>query len=130
MSRRLLATLALVGATLAAGCDSGPKGPGTLSATVTGPQMLGAVLLEISGDGIEGFEGQGDTQAYSASLGVQPGEAARHRVVLVSASGGALHFGIRVMDRASVAPTATVISTATPANLVIPPAGVQVNIER
>jgi hypothetical protein len=130
MSRRLLPVLALVGATLVAACDSGPKGPGTLPATVTGSQALGAVVLDITGDGIEGFDGEGDTQAYSAVLGAQTGQPARHRVVLVSASGGSLHFGIRVTDRGSVVPTATVISAATPGNLVIPPAGLQVNIER
>lgn len=130
MSRRLLATLTLLGATLAAACDSGPKGPGTLPATVSGPEGLGAVVLEVTGDGIEGFDGAGDTQAYSSALGTQPGQPGRHRVVLVSSSGGSLQFGIRVTDRGAVVPSATVISVATPANLVIPPAGVEVRIER
>ena len=127
MSRRLLTALALAGVTaLAAACDSGPKGPGTLAATVSGAPTIGAVVLEITGDGIEGFEGQGDTQAYSASLG---GEPVRHRVVLVSAS-GSLHFGIRVTDRASVSPSAAVISAAGTDNVPVPATGLQVNIER
>ena len=85
------------------------------------------MVLDVTGDGIEGFEGQGDTQAFSGSLGGQP---ERHRVVLVSASGGAIHFGIRVTDRASVSPVVTVISAASTSNVTVPPAGLKVDIER
>jgi hypothetical protein len=127
MSRRLLTALVVVGATFVAACDSGPKGPGALSATVNGSQTLGAAVLEVTGDGVEGFEGQGDTQVYSASLGGQP---VRHRVVLVSASGGPIHFGIRVTDRGSVVPAATVLTAASTANVTIAPAGLTVAIER
>jgi len=127
MSRRLLAALAVACATLVTACDSGPKGPGTMAATVNGSPTLGAVVLDITGDGIQGFEGQGDAMAYSGSLGGQP---ARYRLVLVSASGGAIHFGIRVADRASAAPVVTVISSASTSNVTVPPAGLKVDIER
>jgi hypothetical protein len=127
MSRKPLAVLALLVATLSAACDSGPDGPGVLPATVTGAPNLGAAVLEVTGNGIEAFEGSGDTQAYSASLG---GEPARHRVVLVSSVGGALHFGIRVVDRGSVAPVITVVSAADADNVPLPPGGLQVNVER
>jgi hypothetical protein len=50
--------------------------------------------------------------------------------VLVSATGGAVHFGIRVTDRGSVKPVVTVISAASTSNVVVPPAGLEVAIER
>ena len=48
------AALALAAVTLLAACDNGPSGPGTLSATVSGPTPLGAVLLEVTGPGVRG----------------------------------------------------------------------------
>ena len=63
------------------GCDLfGPGGPGTLEATVSAQVPLGAVVLEVTGVGITGFEDRGDTQAYGASVVEAEG---RHRVVLI-----------------------------------------------
>jgi hypothetical protein len=125
MSRRLI-TLALAAA-LASACDSGPKGPGTLNATVTGPQALGAVVLELTGGTIQSVTGQGSTQVYSASLG--GGTQARYRVVAIAPTGTDLRFGIEVTDLGAAAPTVTVVSAANTSNVAIPPGGVQVRIE-
>jgi len=128
MSRRMIGVLALAAAALASGCDSGPKGPGTLNATVTGPQALGAVVLELNGGTIQGVTGQGSTQVYAASLGV--GTQARYRVVAIAPTGTDLSFGIEVTDLGAVAPTVTVVSAANTSNVAIPPGGVQVRIAR
>ncbi len=127
MSRRLVGIVALVASALAAACDSGPKGPGTLNATVTGPQALGAVVLELAGGTVQGVVAQGSTQAYAASLG---GTEPRYRVVLIAPTGADLRFGVQVGDRGAAAPTVTVVSAANTSNATIPPAGVQVRIER
>jgi len=128
MSRRLMGILALASAALTSACDSGPKGPGTLNATVTGPQALGAVVLELNGGTIRGVAGQGSTQVYSASLG--GGTQARYRVVAITPGGADLRFGIEVTDLGAAAPTVTVVSVANTSNVSIPPGGVQVRIER
>jgi hypothetical protein len=128
MSRRLIGVVALVSAALAAACDSGPKGPGTLNATVTGPQALGAVVLELGGGTVQGVTGQGSAQVYSASLGGDT--QARYRLVVVAPTGADLRFGIEVTDLGAAAPTVTVVSAANTSNVPIPPGGMQVRIER
>ena len=89
MKRVLLALLGGAVVTLAA-CESGPSGPGTLSgtATATQGQTLGAVVLEVTGPGIQGFEGQGGSIAYGAAVSAQN---ERWRVVVVGT--GQLGFG-------------------------------------
>ena len=125
MMRARLGVAALVLALAA--CDSGPSGPGTIDAVVESPQALGAVVLEFAGVGIEGFEAQGSTQAYSARLsGAEP----KWRVVLVSPDGGSLRFGIQVTDRRSVQPVVTAVTAATPSNIPVTPGGLQVRLER
>jgi len=116
------AAVAVLLAGLVAACDSGPSGPGTLSATVSGPQALGAVLLEVTGLGVQGFVGQGDTRVYGAELSALDG---KHRVLVVG-TGGALRFGIKVDDLGAVPPVIVVMKTASPLNLVILNTGVTV----
>lgn len=116
------ATVAVLMAGLLAACDSGPSGPGTLSATVSGPQALGAVLLEVTGLGVQGFVGQGDTRVYGAELSAVDG---KHRVLVVGA-GGTLRFGIKVDDLGAVAPVIVVMKTASVDNLVVLNTGVTV----
>jgi hypothetical protein len=87
-------------------CDSGPSGPATVAGTVTGASDLGAVVLDVVWPGVQAFEGQGDTQVYSAPVA---GEANRHRVIVVSPTGGDLTFGILVDDLYLEGPVVTVV---------------------
>jgi len=118
----LLAGLAL------AACDSGPEGPGVLNAKVIASQPLGAVVLEFTGTGVRGFEGQGATQVYAVAGAAG---AARQRVILVSPSGGTeIAFGIDLEDRGAEMPAVVAVMAATPANAPVTTAGVKVRIER
>lgn len=127
-ARSMRTSLAVLGALALAACDSGPKGPGVLPATVVAPQPLGAVVLEFTGPGILGFEAQGATQLYHAP---SPGGANKHRVILVSPAGGKeIRFGIELVDRAGAMPTVAAISAASPSNASMVASGLQVRIER
>lgn len=97
-----------------AACDSGPKGPGTLLATVSAGGALGAVTLEVIGPGVTGFEGLGGTHAYGSI--VSPRQD-RHRVVLADPVGGTLRVAIAVQDVRADAPTVTVVAAAGTDNL-------------
>ncbi len=118
------ATLAVVGLL---GCDSGPRGPGMVAGTVTGDPQLGAVVLEITWRGIQGFEGLGTTRAYSAPV---PDSENRYRVILVDPNGGELRFGINVDDAYLEGPVVTVVSAAGTDDLPKPVAGLGVLLER
>lgn len=108
-------------------CDSGPKGPGVLPATVVAPEAMGAVVLEFTGSGVVGFEGQGTTLVYSASA---PGSD-KHRVILVSPTGATeIRFGIELEDRAGALPAVAAVSAASPSNAPLSGNGLQVRIER
>lgn len=95
------------------GC--GPSGPGALSGRVTG-DGLGAVVLEVTGTGIQSFEATGSTQVYAAPL---PGSTTTHRVVLVSPEGGRLDFRMNVDDRDMEGPVVTVVEAASTTNEVM-----------
>lgn len=98
----------LLGALMAtAGCDS--DAAGTLLVTVEAPVALGAVVLEVVGSGVQGFEGVGDTQVYGGVVSVQQG---RHRVVLVDPVGGVLRFGVLVRDVRATPPSMRVVSVS------------------
>ena len=125
MTGRLVLTVAA--ALFLAGCDSAPDGPGTVDAIVESPQPLGAVVLEFTGGGVEGFDGQGTTLVYSAL--VAPTEA-RYRVILVSPDGSPLRFGIRVANVRDAQPMVTAVTAASPSNQFVTPGGLQVRLER
>jgi len=125
---RLGSALALAGVLALAACDSGPEGPGVLTARLTSPQPLGAVVLEFTGAGITGFEGQGTTQVFGAVGGAG---SQRHRVILVSPTGATeIRFGIAFADRAGTMPSVVAISASSPTNVSISAAGLKVRIER
>jgi hypothetical protein len=109
------ARIAFAAAALALGvaaCE--PEGPGALSATVYAPVPTGAVLLEVVGTGITGFEGAGDVRAYAAeSLRVDT----LQRVIVMSPTGGAqLHLRVKVEDVSAEPPRATVVDAVDPTN--------------
>lgn len=109
-----------------AACDRGPSGPGTMNAVVEG-SGLGAVVVEVVGEGITGFEGLGDTQAYGALVSAVE---ERHRVVLVDARGGRVEFGIEVEDLSVDLPTVTVLFAANTDNLTMPANGVSASVRK
>lgn len=122
--RRLL-VLGIAVLALAA-CDSGPSGPGALEGTATGAS-LGVALLEVEGAGINGFEGRGSTQVYSAAV---PGRTGVYRVIVLDRAGGSLGFAVDVDDRGMEGPVVTVIQAADTDNVPMSAGGVSVSIVR
>lgn len=104
---RALGAWALVALVLA-GCE--PSGEGELRAEVEAPAPTAAVVLEVTGKGVLGFEDAGDTRVFAAT--VDP-SATTHRVIAVSASGERIRFGVRVED-VGAPPRAAVVSASGP----------------
>jgi len=104
--RALRRSFVVMVAALLAACDLGPSGPGTVRGTVAGNPDLGGVVLEVTWPGVIGFAGQGSTQVYSAPVAGAPD---RHRVILISPTGGDLPFEIHVDDAYLESPTVTVV---------------------
>ena len=128
MKRSVLGVVAVTSALLISGCDLfGPSGPGTIEATFSGPQPIGGLVLEVTGSGIEGFEGTGSTQALGAVVSAPEG---KHRVVAIVPVGAEISIGIRVSDLGDETPRFTVISATTPANTPLGTEGIQVRVER
>jgi hypothetical protein len=112
-------------------CDGGPQGPGALLARASlegasGGPSLGAVVLELQGSGIQGFEARGDTRLYASAV---PGKVDVHRVVLVHPSGGDLGFEILVDDVGMDRPRVTVVQAADTDNAILERQTVVVRIE-
>ncbi len=102
--KRLIGLVAL--AILAAACDSGPSGPGDLAGSIQSPApVLGGVVLEVVGKGIEGFSGAGGTEVFWA----RQEDPSTYRVIVVGESGGELGFTVSVRDRSDRKPRATVV---------------------
>lgn len=110
---RSLGGLALL-AFFAAGCDSGPEGPGSLAATVEGPFALGAGILEVRGPGVTGFEGTATTRVFSVPLGPDA-----YRVVVVSEIPGQLPFEVVVRNPEDNRPAVTLTSAVDGANAAV-----------
>lgn len=109
-------------------CDSGPQGPGPMTARVESSQPLGALVLEFSGADITGFEQQGSTLVFGA---LDAGVSRRHRVILVNPTGATeMRFTVLFADRKAARPTVAALSAATPSNVTVSAAGVKVRIER
>jgi len=88
-----LVTLMGVALTLSA-CEWGPRGEGELSGIVTpGSVPVGAIVLEISGPGVQGFSDAGQTRVFFA----EP-EPDVYRVVLVAADPDRIRFRVAMDD--------------------------------
>jgi hypothetical protein len=105
------------------GCDdSGPRGPGALSAVVESQgASVGAVVLSLSDIGVTGFQEVGSTRLFSSGT---------QRVVLVGAGDGPLRFSILVNDRAAIAPTVGVVEAVDVTNTTLGVTGLSVRVER
>jgi hypothetical protein len=126
MVRRVLSIGASLSLLVIAACDSGPSGPGSLIGRVTG-ESLGGVVLEVTGAGIRGFEGRGNTQAYAAPMA---GRENMHRVLLIDPQGGEILFEILVDDVGMDDPVMVVVSAAGTDNLTQMAASIDVRVER
>jgi len=115
--RRLFGSLTATAALLAAGCDSGPDGPGNLVGSVQSPSAsLGGVVIEVVGPAIEDFSGEGGTRVFWARQ-EDPGV---FRVIAVAEGGGSLNFTASVQERSGKLPRATVISAVDSQNRPLP----------
>lgn len=104
----------------AGACDDDPSGPGTFDARVLSPadEPAGAAVIEITGEGIEGFEASGSSRIFARTVRAPTEENGEglYRVVVVAPAGSALRFRVRVEDVAAGPPTATLVSVADTAN--------------
>lgn len=107
-NRRLLSALIAIAA-LAACSDEGPvSGPGTLTASLVGPNGAeGAALVVVSGEGVGEITAVGDTEVFSEA------EVGRSRLVLINQVGGDLIFRVAVADT-TVLPTFLIEQVAGP----------------
>ena len=94
-----------------AGCADDPSGPGTYDARVRSSIVTaGAVVLELTGVGIEGITGEGGTTAFWNRTAGTGGGSETFRVVLVKEMAGELNFSVDVSDLDQSAPTGVVVS--------------------
>ena len=128
MRRFVVAAALLAALSLLTACDSGPSGPGDFTAVVTAPSGgVGAVILQVQGQGIQGFQGAGATEVISNATGAD----GTFRVVAVNEGTGTLQFLVQVQDRGVELPTASVISAAgTDNQMVASVTGYQVRFEK
>lgn len=97
MKLRTIIVSALAALTLAACSDEAPVvGPGTLTATLTGPNRdEGAAVLTLLGGGIGALSPVGATELHA-----RDGRGGA-RIVLINQEGGALSFQVAVADTTS-----------------------------
>jgi hypothetical protein len=125
MRCRVVPGLVLAALVALAGCDSNSGPPGVLSGTVTvsAQQTLGAAVLEITGSGIQGFQGQGGSVVYGALLDAQ---SKRYRMVVVGT--GPLSFGVKVDNVKSRRPAVQVVSAVDDQNKNLSTSAVKVTL--
>lgn len=97
-------------------CDWGPRGPGELRGVVTsGAVRVGAIVLEISGSGVQGFSDAGQTRTFFAES-----EPEVYRVVLVAAGPDRVRFRVAMDDVRSPALTVVIVEAVDESNAPIP----------
>ncbi|MCH7889917.1 MAG: hypothetical protein IH921_00295 [Gemmatimonadetes bacterium] len=112
---RSVGRLATILAVALTACDWGPRGPGELKGIVTsGDVRVGAIVLEISGPGVQGFSEAGQTRVFFA----EP-ETDLYRVVLVTADPDRIRFQVAVDDVRGPSLTVVVIEAVDDSNAAI-----------
>ncbi len=108
-------------------CDWGPRGPGQLRGIVTsGASPVGAIVLEISGPGVQGFSDAGQTRVFFA----EP-ETDVYRVVLVAADPDRVRFRVAMDDVRSPSLTVVVVEAVDDSNAAITDlSGIAVELNR
>jgi hypothetical protein len=92
-------------ALISSACEWGPRGEGELRGIVTpGSVPVGAIVLEISGPGVQGFSDAGQTRVFFA----EP-EPDVYRVVLVAADPDRIRFRVAMDDVRSPSLTIVVV---------------------
>ncbi len=124
--KRLLSSVVLAALLGLAACESGPSGPGTITAFASGPSV-GGVVLEVQGAGIQGFTARGSSRVYSAAVA---GREATHRVIIITPDPGEMAMDIAVDDVGMEGPTIRVVSAANGDNVAIARSNVTVRTER
>jgi hypothetical protein len=115
--KRIVVVFAL--SLLAWGCDSGPKGPGEFVGSVESPgPLLGGVVLEVAGKGIEGFSGAGGSRVFWAA---REGFQDSYRVMVIQPSASAeIQFRVSLMDLAEGRPRASIANLVGGDNFTLP----------
>ena len=126
MRRVRLVTVVGVALALSA-CDWGPRGHGQLSGIVTsGAIPVGAIVLEISGPGVQGFSDSGQTRVFFA----EP-ETDMYQVVLVTSNPDQIRFQVAVDDVRSPPLTVVVVEAVDDNNAAITDlTGIAVDLNR
>lgn len=108
-------------------CDWGPRGPGQLRGIVTsGVGPVGAIVLEISGPGVQGFSDAGQTRVFFA----EP-ETDVYLVVLVAANPDRVRFRVAMDDVRSPSLTVVVVEAVDEGNAAITDvSGIAVELNR
>jgi hypothetical protein len=125
--RRLNVFTAMAVALALGACDWGPRGPGQLRGIVTsGVSPVGAIVLEISGPGVQGFSEAGPTRVFFA----EP-QTDVYRVVLVGTDPDRIRFRVDMDDVRSPALTTTVVEAVDDGNEPITDlSGITVELQR
>jgi len=96
------------------GCDSGPSGPGEITATLRSPaEAVGGIVAQVVGSGIEGFSGAGGSKVFFA----QQDDPSVYRVIVITEGGGDLSFTVAVRDLGARMPRSTIVGAVDPNNL-------------
>ncbi len=108
-------------------CDWGPRGPGQIRGIVTsGASPVGAIVLEISGPGVQGVSDAGQTRVFFA----EP-ETDVYRVVLVAADPDRVRFRVTMDDVRSPSLTVVVVEAVDDSNAAIADvSGIAVELNR
>ena len=110
--RRLRLVAAMAVALTLGACDWGPRGSGQLTGIVlSGISPVGAIVLEVTGPGVQGFSEAGQTRVFFA----EP-ETDVYRVVLVGANPDRIQFRVDMDDVRSPTPTAIVVEAVDDSN--------------
>jgi len=103
-----------------AGCDSGPEGPGDLTAYFSqAPGPVGGAVLEVVGKGIVEFSGTGGSRVFWA----QQQDASTYRVIVLGEGSSPPSLTASVEDLGNGLPRVTVVSLVSHDNLPIPVTG-------
>ncbi len=125
---RWLRLVTVMAVALALGaCDWGPRGPGQLRGIVTpGATPVGAIVLEISGPGVQGFSEAGRTRLFFA----EP-KPDVYRVVLVATNPDRIRFRVDMDDVRSPALSVVAVEAVDDNNEpVVDLSGITVEIRR
>ena len=131
MSRRSwrAAAVGLLLPVAAAACDFGSSGRGSYTASLTGDgEAFGAALLLVTGEGLIGAEGIGETLAWSGPILPETGEM---RLLLVNpGSSGAMTFRLMVRDVSGPVPSFTFLQVVDRDNLRVTQGDTRIRLER